>query len=51
MYVIKVSRDLQLNANDFKSFFGAGGGRPEFVQGKLTVPPDEAFNKLEQALS
>ena len=52
MFVIKVSNDLvsQYDANALKSLFGTGGGRPQLVSGKLTVPPDEAFKRLEQAL-
>ena len=52
MFVIKVSNDLvsQYDANSLKSLFGTGGGRPQLVSGKLTVPPDEAFQRLEEAL-
>jgi alanyl-tRNA synthetase len=52
MFVIKVSNDLvpQYDANTLKSLFGTGGGRPQLVSGKLTVPPDEAFKRLEEAL-
>jgi alanyl-tRNA synthetase len=52
MFVIKVSPDLvsQYDANTLKSLFGTGGGRPQLVSGKLTVPPDEAFKRLEEAL-
>jgi len=51
-FVIKVSNDLvpQFDATRLKDFFGTGGGRPQLVTGKLTVPPDEAFKRLEQAL-
>jgi alanyl-tRNA synthetase len=52
MFVIKVSNDLvpQYDANTLKSLFGTGGGRPQLVSGKLTVPADEAFKRLEEAL-
>ena len=52
MFVIKVSSDLvsQYDANALKSLFGTGGGRPQLVSGKLTVPADEAFKRLEEAL-
>src|SRR5256885_2517021 len=51
-FVIKVSNDLvpQFDATRLKDFFGTGGGRPQLVTGKLTVPADEAFKRLEQAL-
>jgi hypothetical protein len=53
MFVIKVSNDLtsQYDATTLKSLFGTGGGRPQLASGKLTVPPDEAFKRLEEALS
>ncbi len=52
MFVIKVSGDLtpEYDANRLKAFFGTGGGRPQLVSGKLTVAPDEAFRRLEEAL-
>ena len=52
MFVIKVSNDLvsQYDANTLKSLFGTGGGRPQLVSGKLTVSPDEAFKRLDEAL-
>jgi alanyl-tRNA synthetase len=52
MFVIKVSNDLasQYDANSLKALFGTGGGRPQLVSGKLTVPPDEAFKRLDEAL-
>jgi hypothetical protein len=52
MCVIKVSNDLtaQYDANSLKSLFGTGGGRPQLVSGKLTVSPDEAFKRLDEAL-
>jgi len=51
-FVIKVSNDLvpQFDATRLKDFFGTGGGRPHLVSGKLTVPADEAFRRLEDAL-
>ena len=53
MFVIKVSNDLasQYDANRLKAFFGNGGGRPQLVSGKLTVPAGEAFRRLEQELA
>ena len=52
MFVIKVSNDLasEYDANRLKAFFGTGGGRPQLVSGKLTVPADEAFKRLAEAL-
>jgi alanyl-tRNA synthetase len=53
MFVIKVSNDLtsEYDATNLKSLFGTGGGRPQLASGKLTVAPDEAFKRLEEALS
>jgi alanyl-tRNA synthetase len=53
MFVIKVSHDLasQYDANRLKTFFGNGGGRPQLVSGKLTVPAGEAFKRLEEELA
>ncbi|MDQ2943880.1 MAG: alanine--tRNA ligase [Candidatus Dormibacteraeota bacterium] len=52
MFVIKVSNDLasQYDATRLKAFFGTGGGRPQLVSGKLTVAPEAAFKRLEEAL-
>jgi len=51
-FVIKVSNDLvpQYDATRLKEFFGTGGGRPQLVSGKLTVPAEEAFKRLAEAL-
>jgi alanyl-tRNA synthetase len=51
-FVIKVSNDLipRYDATRLKDFFGTGGGRPQLVSGKLTVPADEAFHRLDEAL-
>jgi alanyl-tRNA synthetase len=51
-FVIKVSNDLvpQYDATRLKEFFGTGGGRPQLVSGKLTVPANEAFKRLDEAL-
>jgi len=51
-FVIKVSNDLvsQFDATRLKDLFGTGGGRPHLVSGKLTVPPEEAFKRLDEAL-
>jgi alanyl-tRNA synthetase len=52
LFVIKVSNDLvpEYDANTLKALFGTGGGRPQLASGKLTVPADEAFKRLEEAL-
>jgi hypothetical protein len=31
--------------------FGTGGGRPQLVSGKLTVPAAEAFKRLDEELA
>ena len=51
-FVIKVSNDLvsEFDATRLKELFGTGGGRPQLVSGKLTVPADQAFQALEQRL-
>jgi alanyl-tRNA synthetase len=51
-FVIKVSKDLtnQYDANRLKEFFGKGGGPAHLVTGTLTVPADEAFQRLAHAL-
>jgi alanyl-tRNA synthetase len=51
-FVIKVSNDLvpQYDATRLKELFGTGGGRPQLVSGKLTVPAAEAFKRLDEAL-
>ncbi|HEY6875549.1 MAG TPA: alanine--tRNA ligase [Candidatus Dormibacteraeota bacterium] len=51
-FVIKVSKDLtsQYDANRLKELFGKGGGPAHLVTGTLTVPADEAFRRLENAL-
>jgi alanyl-tRNA synthetase len=51
-FVIKVSNDLtpEFDANQLKLLFGKGGGRPQLVSGVLTVPAQEAFQRLEDAL-
>ncbi len=52
MFVIKVSKDLgsEYDATRLKGLFGAGGGSPHLVRGKLTVSAEEAFQRLDQAL-
>jgi alanyl-tRNA synthetase len=52
-FVIKVSNDLvpQFDATRLKGLFGTGGGRPQLVSGKLNVPADEAFKRLDEALA
>ena len=51
-FVIKVSKDLtsQYDANRLKELFGKGGGPAHLVTGTLTVPANEAFKRLEEAL-
>ncbi len=51
-FVIKVSNDLvgDFDATRLKELFGDGGGRPQLVSGRLTVPPEEAFRRLEERL-
>ena len=51
-FVIKVSKDLtsQYDATRLKEFFGTGGGQAHLVRGKLTVPPEQAFQRLADAL-
>jgi hypothetical protein len=51
-FVIKLSRDLDeaFDARQYAPYFGQGGGNRLLVQGKLTVSPAEAFNRLEAAL-
>ncbi|HEV2416105.1 MAG TPA: alanine--tRNA ligase [Candidatus Dormibacteraeota bacterium] len=51
-FVIKVSKDLtsQYDANRLKELFGKGGGPAHLVTGTLTVPANEAFQRLEDAL-
>ncbi|HVS49642.1 MAG TPA: alanine--tRNA ligase [Candidatus Dormibacteraeota bacterium] len=53
LFVIKVSNDLvsQYDANRLKAFFGTGGGRPQLASGKLTVPVEEAFKRLDHELA
>ncbi|MFI5282208.1 MAG: alanine--tRNA ligase [Candidatus Dormibacterales bacterium] len=52
MFVIKVSKDLssEYDAKRLKEFFGAGGGTAQLVRGKLSVPAEEAFKRLADAL-
>ncbi|HEX3506981.1 MAG TPA: alanine--tRNA ligase [Candidatus Dormibacteraeota bacterium] len=52
MFVIKVSNDLvpQYDATTLASLLGTGGGRPQLARGRLTGSPDEAFERLEEAL-
>jgi alanyl-tRNA synthetase len=51
-FVVKLSRDLDeaFDARQYAPYFGQGGGNRLLVQGKLTVSPAEAFNRLEAAL-
>jgi alanyl-tRNA synthetase len=51
-FVIKVSNDLasEFDATRLKALFGTGGGRPQLVSGKLTVPAEQAFKSLGDAL-
>ena len=51
-FVIKVSKDLtsDYDANRLKTLFGKGGGPAHLVSGTLTVPAEEAFKRLAEAL-
>ncbi len=51
-FVIKVSKDLtnQYDANRLKELFGKGGGPAHLVTGTLTVPAEQAFQRLADAL-
>ena len=53
-FVIKVSRDLtsRYDANRLKAFFGGKGGGPaHLVTGTLTVPVQDAFQKIDAELA
>jgi alanyl-tRNA synthetase len=52
MFVIKVSKDLieEYDAARLAALLGTGGGQKHLARGKLTVPPGEAFKRLEEAL-
>ena len=52
-FVIKVSKDLapKFDATRLGKLIGTGGGPAHLVRGKLEVPADEAFKRLEEALS
>jgi alanyl-tRNA synthetase len=52
MFVIKVSKDLvaEYDAARLAALLGTGGGQKHLARGKLTVPADEAFKRLEEAL-
>jgi alanyl-tRNA synthetase len=56
IFVLKVSRNLagrdggKVDATRLVPLLGRGGGKPELVQGRLTRPPDEAFDALQEAL-
>jgi len=52
-FVIKVSKDLtaQYDANRLKALFGKGGGPAHLVSGTLTVPAQEAFQRLAEELA
>jgi hypothetical protein len=49
-FVIKVSRDLDIDAKSLTEHFGRGGGSPVLVRGRLTKAPDDAFKELAEAL-
>ncbi len=49
-YVLKVSRDLGVDANQLKDALGPGGGPPHLVQGRLGRPTEEAFEQLRRRL-
>ena len=52
MFVIKVSKDLieEYDAARLAALLGTGDGQKHLARGKLTVPPGEAFKRLEEAL-
>jgi alanyl-tRNA synthetase len=52
-YVLKVHSQLtgRINALEARAHIGPGGGRPEFVQGKLTHPRDEVITYLKDLLT
>ncbi len=52
MFVIKVSKDLtsQYDATRLSKLFGTGGGQAHLVRGKLSVTPEEAFQRLANDL-
>jgi alanyl-tRNA synthetase len=52
MFVIKVSKDLiaEYDAARLAGLFGTGGGQKHLARGKLSVPAEEAFKRLEEAL-
>ena len=51
-FVIKVSKDLtpEYDAGRLAAVLGKGGGQPHLARGTLTLPPDEAFKRLEEQL-
>ena len=49
-FVIKVSRDLDINAKELTEHFGRGGGTPALAQGRMTKPLADAFKELAEAL-
>ena len=52
-FVIKVSKDLtpEYDAAHLASLLGRGGGRPHLARGTLNGTAEEAFKRLEQALT
>jgi alanyl-tRNA synthetase len=52
-FVIKVSKDLtpEYDAARLAELLGKGGGRPHLARGTLNGTPEEAFKRLEQALT
>jgi len=49
-YVLKVSKDLSLDANQLKEALGPGGGPSHLVQGRLSNGEDAAFKRLAEML-
>ncbi len=49
-YVLKVSRDLGVDANRLKDALGPGGGPPHLVQGRLANGEEAAFQRLAELL-
>ncbi len=52
MFVIKVSKDLtsEYDAARLAGLLGTGGGQKHLARGKLNVPADQAFKRLEEVL-
>jgi alanyl-tRNA synthetase len=53
LFVIKVSKDLAngYDATRLSKLVGTGGGTANLARGRLAMPPEEAFKKIQEALS